>query len=160
MNRLSIIHLFIATVSSLELSFDGVQMSFLFHHQHRCSYCGHHGNNKAAAVNTAIHNLFTWWNAGQRLKSLHQERSKLYGAQYSPITTVSSDNDDDTSISSSSSSSPATKNIAIVGGGLAGLSTAWFLLKKSIDYNMEQPRITIIDKALPGQGGASSVAGG
>ena len=97
MNRLSIIHLFIATVSSLELSFDGVQMSFLFHHQHRCSYCGHHGNNKAAAVNTAIiHNLFTRWNAGQRLKSLHQERSKLYGAQYtSPSATISSDNNDD-----------------------------------------------------------------
>ncbi len=67
----------------------------------------------------------------------------------------------------STSTSPP-RHIAIVGGGLAGLSTAWFLLKKSIEHNskVEQQqrqqhiRITIIDKALPGRGGASSVAGG
>lgn len=47
------------------------------------------------------------------------------------------------------------KNVAIVGGGLAGLSTTYHLLKKG-----ENLRITIFDKSEPGQGGASSVAGG
>jgi len=48
------------------------------------------------------------------------------------------------------------QDIAIVGGGLAGLSTAYHLLEKlGNDVN-----ITIFDKAEPGQGGASSVAGG
>ena len=47
------------------------------------------------------------------------------------------------------------QNIAIVGGGLAGLSTAYHLLK-----NSPTSSITIFDKTLPGQGGASSVAGG
>ena len=55
---------------------------------------------------------------------------------------------------------PSSKNIAIVGGGLAGLSTAYHLLSKSIDYNLNLPSITIFDKTKPGQGGASSVAGG
>ena len=48
------------------------------------------------------------------------------------------------------------QNIAIVGGGLAGLSTAYQLLEKLGD----DANITIFDKAEPGQGGASSVAGG
>jgi NADPH-dependent 2,4-dienoyl-CoA reductase/sulfur reductase-like enzyme len=48
------------------------------------------------------------------------------------------------------------QNIAIVGGGLAGLSTAYHLLEKLGD----DANITIFDKAEPGQGGASSVAGG
>jgi len=53
------------------------------------------------------------------------------------------------------------RNIAIVGGGLAGLSATYHLLQKSIDDpNLEMPEITIIDKAKPGLGGASSVAGG
>lgn len=47
------------------------------------------------------------------------------------------------------------KNIAIVGGGLAGMSTAYHLLEK-----IEGSSITIIDKADPGVGGASAVAGG
>ena len=47
------------------------------------------------------------------------------------------------------------QNIGIVGGGLAGLSTAFHLLEK-----IDNVQITVIDKALPGQGGASSVAGG
>lgn len=55
---------------------------------------------------------------------------------------------------SSSSSPPET--VAIIGGGLAGLSTAYHLLDK-LGGNV---RITVIDKAEPGQGGASSVAGG
>lgn len=48
------------------------------------------------------------------------------------------------------------RNIAIVGGGLAGLSTAYHLLLKTGD----DTKITIIDRANPGEGGASSVAGG
>jgi hypothetical protein len=64
--------------------------------------------------------------------------------------------------SSSLSSTPVSSHaetpptsIGIVGGGLAGLSTAYHLLQKSPTLN-----ITILDKALPGFGGASSVAGG
>jgi NADPH-dependent 2,4-dienoyl-CoA reductase/sulfur reductase-like enzyme len=48
------------------------------------------------------------------------------------------------------------KNVAIVGGGLAGLSTAYHLLEK-LGGNV---RITVLDKAGPGEGGASAVAGG
>ena len=57
-------------------------------------------------------------------------------------------------------SKTSPKNIAIVGGGLAGLSTAYHLLRYSIDHNIVLPSLTIIDKAEPGKGGASSVAGG
>lgn len=56
---------------------------------------------------------------------------------------------------SPSPSHPKRRNIAIVGGGLAGLSTTYHLLER-----MDHVHITVIDKALPGQGGASSVAGG
>ena len=54
---------------------------------------------------------------------------------------------------------PSTKvnNVAVVGGGLAGLSVSYQLLEKSRGTNMQ---LTIIDKNLPGEGGASSVAGG
>ncbi len=62
--------------------------------------------------------------------------------------------------SSSVSPSPKSKKIAIVGGGLAGLSTAYHLLSYSISRNMEIPSITVIDKTTVGKGGASSVAGG
>ena len=46
-------------------------------------------------------------------------------------------------------------SVAIVGGGLAGVSVAYHLLAR-------QPRtnITVFDKADPGMGGASAVAGG
>ena len=37
--------------------------------------------------------------------------------------------------SSTDVSMSQSKNVAIVGGGLAGLSTAWFLLKKSIEQH-------------------------
>jgi ribulose 1,5-bisphosphate synthetase/thiazole synthase len=47
------------------------------------------------------------------------------------------------------------QNIAIVGGGLAGLSTAFHLLQKSPSLG-----ITILDTSAPGEGGASTVAGG
>ena len=47
------------------------------------------------------------------------------------------------------------KSIAIVGGGLAGLSTAYHLLEKC-----SSTEITIFDQAPAGAGGASSVAGG
>lgn len=45
--------------------------------------------------------------------------------------------------------------MGIIGGGLAGLSTAYHLLQKSPSID-----VTIIDKAEPGASGASSVAGG
>lgn len=48
------------------------------------------------------------------------------------------------------------QNIAIVGGGLAGLSTAFHLLEKS----ESRCRVTIFDTAPVGTSGASSVAGG
>lgn len=52
------------------------------------------------------------------------------------------------------------KNIAIIGGGLAGLSTAYHLIENSKKLNRNIPSITIFDKNEPGTGGASSVAGG
>ncbi|CAJ1914985.1 unnamed protein product [Cylindrotheca closterium] len=52
-------------------------------------------------------------------------------------------------------SSIGPNNVGIVGGGLAGMATAFQLIKKKPSIN-----VTIIDKALPGTGGASSVAGG
>ena len=54
-------------------------------------------------------------------------------------------------------------NVAIVGGGLAGLSAAYHLLDISQCERGDNSRgmqITIFDKAGVGEGGASSVAGG
>jgi FAD dependent oxidoreductase len=49
--------------------------------------------------------------------------------------------------------------LAIVGGGLAGLSTAYHYLSKQV--RMEQScHVTIFDSSTVGTGGASSVAGG
>jgi len=47
------------------------------------------------------------------------------------------------------------ERIGIIGGGLAGLSTAYHLVQRIPDVD-----ITILDKTMPGLGGASSVAGG
>lgn len=48
------------------------------------------------------------------------------------------------------------QNVGIVGGGLAGLSTAFHLLQKAPTIS-----VTIIDKEeFPGMGGASAIAGG
>lgn len=52
-------------------------------------------------------------------------------------------------------SSKRSSRVAIVGGGLSGLSTAYHLLQKSPALD-----VTIIDKAEPGVAGASAVAGG
>ena len=55
-------------------------------------------------------------------------------------------------------SSPLTRQyakVAIVGGGLAGLSTAYHLLSKEPTVD-----ITIWDETSVGAGGASAVAGG
>jgi hypothetical protein len=57
---------------------------------------------------------------------------------------------------SSSGAIQSLQKVAIVGGGLAGLSTAFHLLEK----RPRNVQITIIDKALVGEAGASSVAGG
>ena len=53
-------------------------------------------------------------------------------------------------------------NIAIVGGGLAGMSTAYHLLDMASRDDAVQKglRITVFDKTKVGEGGASSVAGG
>ncbi|KAL7553872.1 hypothetical protein ACHAWF_018281 [Thalassiosira exigua] len=64
---------------------------------------------------------------------------------------------------SGSLSSPPTKNVAIIGGGLAGLSVAYHLLDivgGEIDNFSGGMHITIYDKANVGAGGASAVAGG
>lgn len=45
--------------------------------------------------------------------------------------------------------------VAVIGGGLAGLSTAYHVLEKSLSAD-----ITIFDRQPPGVGGASAVAGG
>lgn len=63
----------------------------------------------------------------------------------------------DGSIDDIKSSSSSMTNVAIVGGGLAGLSTAYHLLDISSNHPIH---ITIFDKEKVGQGGASSVAGG
>ena len=49
----------------------------------------------------------------------------------------------------------APKKIAIIGGGLAGLSTVFHLLEKQPDIN-----VTVFDRTAVGTGGASSVAAG
>jgi ribulose 1,5-bisphosphate synthetase/thiazole synthase len=56
---------------------------------------------------------------------------------------------------STSSLWSTAKNICVIGGGLAGLSTTFHLLEKIPDA-----RVAIIDKTDVGKGGASSVAGG
>jgi glycine/D-amino acid oxidase-like deaminating enzyme len=48
-------------------------------------------------------------------------------------------------------------DVAVVGGGFGGMATAWHLAKKGIVNNT---RVTVFDRDLPGRGGASSVAAG
>lgn len=63
----------------------------------------------------------------------------------------------------SSTNSCPVKNVAIIGGGLAGLSTAFHLLDIAGKNRTKFPtgiQITVFDKTLVGEGGASSVAGG
>ncbi len=79
------------------------------------------------------------------------------------IRRLASSNDDNSTSSNQTdvSSSSSSSNIAIVGGGLAGLSTAYHLLQRTVSSNKyPTPSITIFDKTLPGKGGASAVAGG
>jgi NADPH-dependent 2,4-dienoyl-CoA reductase/sulfur reductase-like enzyme len=57
--------------------------------------------------------------------------------------------------SSSLQDPESPQRVAIIGGGLAGLSTAFQLLQKSPEID-----VTIFDKASVGTSGASSVAGG
>lgn len=68
---------------------------------------------------------------------------------------MSSDSDRSRSAATSNNNNNNIHSVGIVGGGLAGLSTAYHLLQKrpSID-------IRIMDVAPPGEGGASAVAGG
>ena len=60
-----------------------------------------------------------------------------------------------TTLGSSRRQPDSNQHIAIIGGGLAGLSTAYYLLEKAPGLS-----ITVIDKGEPGTGGASAVAGG
>lgn len=64
--------------------------------------------------------------------------------------------------SSSSLCITTSNNVAVVGGGLAGLATAYHLLekKKSSELFSGDIHVTIFDKASVGTQGASSVAGG
>jgi hypothetical protein len=64
--------------------------------------------------------------------------------------------------SSSNSSPPAPHNICIVGGGLAGLSTAFHFLEKQprAGAHPSAASVTILDRDEVGQSGASAVAGG
>mmetsp|Transcript_11020 Transcript_11020/g.16879 ORF Transcript_11020/g.16879 Transcript_11020/m.16879 type:complete len:431 (+) Transcript_11020:174-1466(+) len=62
-----------------------------------------------------------------------------------------------TFIATTRDSSPYPAQISIVGGGLAGLSTAYHFLTKIDDRNAS---VTIYDKCPVGEGGASAVAGG
>jgi len=64
-------------------------------------------------------------------------------------------------MATSSSTARHIENVAIIGGGLAGLSAAYHLIDIATETRPnEQLRITIYDKTQVGCGGASSVAGG
>ncbi len=56
------------------------------------------------------------------------------------------------------------QHVTIVGGGLAGLSTAWHLVAQGGQQRQPQPHpltsLTLLDPRPPGQAEASSVAGG
>lgn len=86
-----------------------------------------------------------------------QTRTRLVASRRHPF----QNNDDDKD--NKGNSNPTTykqkrsiTSVGIIGGGLAGLSTAYHLLQKQPTLD-----ITILDVAAgPGQGGASSVAGG
>lgn len=70
----------------------------------------------------------------------------------------------DTSINAEEKDVRPIKNIAIIGGGLAGLSAAYHLLdiagNSGASASTPGMQITIYDKANVGKGGASAVAGG
>ena len=68
----------------------------------------------------------------------------------------------DTSINAEEKDVRPIKNIAIIGGGLAGLSAAYHLLDiaENSGTSTQGMQITIYDKANVGKGGASAVAGG
>lgn len=52
------------------------------------------------------------------------------------------------------------RNIAVVGGGLAGLAVAHSLLEESRSRSLPLSRLHVLDPASPGEGGASAVAAG
>ena len=78
------------------------------------------------------------------------------------MTSTHTKSDDENRNFASSSSPSSPQNIAIVGGGLAGLSAAYHLLNSTMTNANDASTLslTIFDKSLPGKGGASSVAGG
>ncbi len=66
-------------------------------------------------------------------------------------------------VSSTSLSQQSTRDVAIIGGGLAGLSVCYhlLLLQKQQQGKKQALNITIYDQeSVPGKGGASAVAGG
>ena len=65
------------------------------------------------------------------------------------------------STSSADGTAEVPQKIAIVGGGLAGLSTAFHLLEKATQlYPVKSLDLSILDSHPVGTGGASAVAGG
>jgi glycine/D-amino acid oxidase-like deaminating enzyme len=65
------------------------------------------------------------------------------------------------STASADGTAEVPQKIAIVGGGLAGLSTAFHLLEKASQlYPAKSLDVTILDSHQVGTGGASAVAGG
>jgi FAD dependent oxidoreductase len=67
----------------------------------------------------------------------------------------------DLSLSCAAGREADLQRIIIVGGGLAGLSTAFHLLQQRQERKITSPlELTILDKCQVGMGGASTVAGG
>ena len=71
-------------------------------------------------------------------------------------TRLFSNDDDDDNSTVMRNNGHSIRKVAIVGGGLAGLSTAFHLIDKTGPGSL----VSIYDKAPVGMGGASSVAGG
>jgi hypothetical protein len=92
----------------------------------------------------------------RRLFFLNQQLFR--SSSSSSLPTKAHDNDND-GVDQQQQQIPAPHNIAIVGGGLAGLSTAFHLLEKTVSLS-SRCRVTIFDTAHVGTAGASSVAGG
>jgi hypothetical protein len=91
-----------------------------------------------------------------RIQTPHSFTGALAPAPRSVSTVASSVDDDSPTVSCNMS-----QKIAIIGGGLAGLSTAYHLLEKIHERNDQHSvELTVLDTHNVGMGGASAVAGG